>query len=233
MGWIYQPNLIRTQSRRAAQIADKITALVESRMGAVAWGPDLCRRCQAHRQSPSPHHRRKRTRSQGPLLRAHYTAWALLRPCPTPAVTSACCDIEAATLAITGLPRYSKHPSDVPCPLPRRTRRVHVSIAFPPMRPSPIGRRVGIRIVTFEACSGFTRVTARTRARPRRSFDPRRLGAACGSRHPRPESLNHPRATFVTRLQPSRLPDEAARTNRQLSGWMESSSTDGSEKGLA
>jgi hypothetical protein len=28
-------------------------------------------------------------------------------------------------------------------------------------RPSPNGRRVGIRIVTFEACSGFTRVTAR------------------------------------------------------------------------
>jgi hypothetical protein len=27
MGWIDQPNLIRTQSRRAAQIADKITAL--------------------------------------------------------------------------------------------------------------------------------------------------------------------------------------------------------------
>src|SRR5215471_6172025 len=28
-------------------------------------GPDLFRRCQAHRQSPSPHHRQKRTRSQG------------------------------------------------------------------------------------------------------------------------------------------------------------------------
>ena len=27
----------------------------------------------------------------------------------------ACCDVEAATLAVTGLPRYSKHPSDVPC----------------------------------------------------------------------------------------------------------------------
>jgi len=29
------------------------------------------------------------------------------------------------------------------------------------MLPSPIDRRIGIRIVTFEACSGFTRVTAR------------------------------------------------------------------------
>src|ERR1700758_1892853 len=43
-------------------------------------GPDLFRRCQAHRQSPSPLHRRKRTRSQGPLLRRHYTASALSGP---------------------------------------------------------------------------------------------------------------------------------------------------------
>jgi hypothetical protein len=33
-------------------------------------------------------------------------------------------------------------------------------------RPSPNGRRVGIRIVTFEACSGFTHVTARRIAQP-------------------------------------------------------------------
>jgi hypothetical protein len=32
--------------------------------------------------------------------------------------------------------------------------------------PSPNGRRVGIRIVTFEACSGFTHVTARRIAQP-------------------------------------------------------------------
>src|SRR5262245_63546853 len=36
--------------------------------------PDLLRCCQAHRQSPSPHHLRKRTRSQGPLLRRRYPA---------------------------------------------------------------------------------------------------------------------------------------------------------------
>ena len=49
-----------------------------------------------------------------------------------------------------------------------------------------IGRRVGIRIVTFEACSGFTCVTARRIAQP-------------------------PKATFVTRLQPAQLPTRAAR----------------------
>ena len=38
----------------------------------------------------------------------------------------------------------------MPCSLPRRIERVRVSIASPLMQPSPNGRRVGIRIVTFE-----------------------------------------------------------------------------------
>jgi len=41
--------------------------------------------CQAHRQSPRPPHLRKHARSQGPSLRRHYPASAVLRPCPTPA----------------------------------------------------------------------------------------------------------------------------------------------------
>ena len=41
-----------------------------------------------------------------------------------------------------------------------------MSIASPLTQPSPNGRRVGIRIVTFEACSGFTHVTARRIAQP-------------------------------------------------------------------
>ena len=73
------------------------------------------------------------------------------------------------------------------------------------MQPSPNGRRVGIRIVTFEACSGFTRVTARRIAQP-------------------------PKATFVARLRPSQLPDRAARQLPDLSTIIrvESSSTDDS-----
>jgi len=50
------------------------------------------------------------------------------------------------------------------------------------MQPSPNGRRVGIRIVTFEACSGFTRVTAHRIAQPSKT-------------------------AFVTRLQPCQLPN--------------------------
>ena len=89
-------------------------------------------------------------------------------------------------------PDYPDHLSDVPCPLPRRIKRVLMSIASPLMQPSPNGRRVGIRIVTFEACSGFTHVTARRIAQP-------------------------PKATFVTRLRPGRLPDQAARQLPDLS----------------
>src|SRR5213078_1370110 len=94
---------------------------------------------------------------------------------------------------------------DVPSPLPRRIERVRVSIASPLTRPSPNGRRVGIRIVTFEACSGFTHVTARRIAQP-------------------------PKATFVARLRPDQLPSRAARQLPDLSTIirLEPSSTDDS-----
>src|SRR5215211_6740645 len=63
-------------------------------------------------------------------------------------------------------------------------------------------RRVGVRDFTFEACSGFTRVTARRIAQP-------------------------PRAAFVTRLQPGRLPGQAARQlpDQSTTLWVEPSST--------
>jgi hypothetical protein len=63
---------------------------------------------QAHRQSPRPRHLRKRTRSQGPLLRRHYSASTLLRPCPTPALAVACRDVEAAALAHDGSPPITR-----------------------------------------------------------------------------------------------------------------------------
>src|SRR5208337_743638 len=63
-------------------------------------------------------------------------------------------------------PDYPHHPSRAPRPLPRWIERVHLSIASPSARPSPLFRRIGIHIFTFEACSGFTRVTARWIAQP-------------------------------------------------------------------
>jgi hypothetical protein len=65
------------------------------------------------------------------------------------------------------------------------------------MQPSPNGRRVGIRIVTFEACSGFTHVTAHRIAQP-------------------------PKATLSRGSSPSGHPAEplvSYQINRQLSGW--------------
>ena len=61
-----------------------------------------------------------------------------------------------------------------------------MSIASLSARPSPPYGRVGIHIVTFEACSGFTHVTARWIAGP-------------------------PKAAFVTRLRSVRLLVQTAR----------------------
>ena len=101
-------------------------------------------------------------------------------------MAAACRNVEAATLADDGSPRLPEPLFRRAVPTPRRIKRVLVSIASPFMQPSPNGRGVGIRIVTFEACSSFTYVTAHRIAQS-------------------------PKATFVTRLQPFRLPGRAAR----------------------
>src|SRR5690242_17662713 len=70
------------------------------------------------------------------------------------------------------------------------------------MQPSPNGRRVGIRTSTFEACSGFTHVTARRIAQP-------------------------PKAAFVTRLRSGWLPTQTARQLPEQSTtlWVDPPST--------
>jgi hypothetical protein len=112
-------------------------------------------------------------------------------------------DVEAATLALDGSPPITR--TTFPtcrAHYPGGSSGVRVSIASPLMQPSPNGRRVGIRIVTFEACSGFTHVTARRIAQP-------------------------PKAAFVTRLRPCRLPGRTARQlpDQSTTLWVESSST--------
>jgi len=62
----------------------------------------------------------------------------------------------------------------------------------PSLRPSPVTRRVGVRVSTFEACSSFTRVTARWLAQP-------------------------PKAAFVTRLRSRQSPSKTARQLPELS----------------
>src|SRR5210317_1932456 len=79
-----------------------------------------------------------------------------LPPGPPPNV-----DVEAATLIPNGSPPITRTTMRTcRAHYPGGSKRVHVSIA------SPNSGRVGIRIVLFEACSGFTRVTARTLAQP-------------------------------------------------------------------
>jgi hypothetical protein len=126
-------------------------------------------------------------------LRRRYSASTLIRPCPTPAMAVAFRNVETATLATGGSPpitrttfptcraHYPGGSSGCACRLLPR------SCSLPQN-----GRRVGIRIVTFEACSGFTRVAARRIAHP-------------------------PKATFVARLRPGQLPDQAARQLPDLS----------------
>ncbi len=73
-----------------------------------------------------------------------------------------------------------------------------------PARPSPDHRRVGIRDFAFEACSGFTRITARWIAQP-------------------------PKAAFVTGLRSIRLPGQTAcqlpDQNKPTTVWVVPSST--------
>jgi hypothetical protein len=72
--------------------------------------PDLFGRCKAHRQSPLPRHLRKQARSQGPFLRRNYPASTVIRPCPTPARSTAKNGVEAATSDRAGLPRLPASP---------------------------------------------------------------------------------------------------------------------------
>ena len=69
-------------------------------------------------------------------------------------------------------------------------------------RPSPFPSRVGVHDFTFEACSGFTLVTAHRIARP-------------------------PKAAFVTRLRPAGSPQQAARQlpDQPTTLWVDPSST--------
>lgn len=99
---------------------------------------------------------------------------------------------------------YPKCLSSVPCPLPRRTRtgaRVDC-FPIPCSLPSTVERSASATSL-FEACSGFTHVTARWIAR-------------------------QPKAAFVTRLRRSQLPSHTARQlpDQSTTPWTEPSSVD-------
>lgn len=67
----------------------------------------------------------------------------------------------------SGPPTLPSKPSPRAVPTTPASRRASVSVpSRPPQRPSPSFGRIGTRIYPFEACSGFTHVTARGSARP-------------------------------------------------------------------
>ncbi len=123
---------------------------------------------------------RKRARSQGPFLRRRYPASQVVRPCPTPARPVVLATmLKVRPPAGTGLPRLPGPPFQRAVPITPVDRNGCIRRLLPrSTRPSPTVRRVGIHNITLEACSGFTRVTARWIARP-------------------------PEAAFVTRLRDS------------------------------
>ena len=109
--------------------------------------------------------------SQGLSFRRNYPASTL--PCPLSDSRPSRRpedDVGARAPPRTGLSCLpSSLPSDVPFPIPRRIETVHLSMTSRLVLPSPSPWRVGIRISTFEACSGFTILRpAGSLSRPRR-----------------------------------------------------------------
>ena len=135
----------------------------------------------------------------GPFAPLALPSLDALRPCPTPAMAIAFRNVEDATLATDGSPPitrttfptcrayYPGGSSGCACRLLPRS-----------LEPSPNGRRVGIRIVTFEACM---RLHSRY-GPPDRSAT---QGDLC---HEAPSPASYPTRPLVS-----------FRTYRQLSGW--------------
>ena len=111
--------------------------------------------------------------------------------------------VEGATLVPGGPPQLPASPFRRAVPPTPMDRSGCIRRLLPHRtRPSPFPSRVGVHDFTFEACSGFTHVTAHRIARP-------------------------PKAAFVTRLRPAGSPQQAARQlpDQPTTLWVDPSST--------
>src|ERR1700686_2635317 len=134
--------------------------------------PDLTRCLQAHRQSPVLSFF-KSTSEVRVLPSAGVTRHHQYRDPPSGLTAIPMDSVEAATLVSPGSPPITQ----ITFPACRAqypggpNRCSSVSSLF--ARPSPVYWRVGIHDFTFEACSGFTRVTGcKVAARPKADFCP-------------------------------------------------------------
>ena len=137
-------------------------------------------------------------KSQGPLLRRHYPASTLVRPCPTPVMAAAFRNVEDATLAIDGSPPITR--TTFP------TCRAHY-----PGGSSGCACRLLPRSCSLPQMAGGS-ASALSLSRPAQaSLTLRPAGSL--SRPRRPLSRGSSPASYPTK------PLVSFRTYRQLSGW--------------
>jgi hypothetical protein len=132
------------------------------------------------------------------LLRRRYPASTLLRPCPPPALAAACRDVEAATLALTGLPRLPEPP-------------------FRRAAPTTPADRAGARVDYFPARAAFPKW--QEGRHPHCHF---RGLLRLHSRYGPPDCSAAQRRPLSRGSNPCGCPHEplvSYRINRQLSGW--------------
>ena len=118
----------------------------------------------------SPRLLHKRARSEDPSLHRRYPASTVLRSSPTPVWPAMLAMALGHTRPRQASPDNPRCLASVLCPLPRRTETGALAGFLPrSARPSPLPRRVSIRIATFEACSGFNMLRPTgSLSRPRR-----------------------------------------------------------------
>ena len=137
-------------------------------------------------------------KSQGPLLRWHYPASTLIRPCPTPAIAVAFCNVEDATLATDGSPPITR--TTFP------TCRAHY-----PGGSSGCACRLLPRSCSLPQMAGGS-ASALSLSRPAQASLALRPAGSL-SRPRRPLSRGSSPASYPTK------PPASFRTYRQLSGW--------------
>ena len=173
--------------------------------------PDRIGCLQAHRHSPPPHRRQKRTRSPGPSLHRRYPASAVLRPCPTPARTAACAalrplpssperaELPKVPLSVAqwngggGFPRLHNPCLDVLCPFPGGLSRCVCRLLPGPCGlPRTLGGSASTTSLSGPAQASLTLRPVESLSRPRRPLSQGFDTASCPTAPPASYRANRP-----------------------------------------